>query len=85
MLDSLCPHCDALRTFGTDVENIAIHKYFRMGSDGQYNLAFGVEFYNLFNRHAFADPHTQLDSNFGKVPGLAGSPRNGQFEARFRW
>lgn len=76
---------DALRTFGTDREDIALHKYFKMGADGQYSLAFGVEFYNVFNRHAFADPVSSLGSNFGQVLGLAGSPRQGQFEARFRW
>jgi hypothetical protein len=76
---------DALRTFGTDREDIAIHKYFAMGPEGQYSLAFGVEFYNVFNRHAFADPVSSLGSNFGQVLGVAGDPRKGQFEARFRW
>jgi hypothetical protein len=76
---------DGLRTFGSDREDIALHKYFKMGSDGQYSLAFGVEFYNIFNRHAFADPVSSLGANFGQVLGVAGDPRKGQFEARFRW
>jgi len=76
---------DTLRTFGTDREDIALHKYFAMGPEGQYSLAVGVEFYNIFNRHAFADPVTGQGANFGQVLGLAGSPRTGQFEARFRW
>ena len=76
---------DGLRTFGSDREDIALHKYFKMGSDGQYSLAFGVEFYNILNRHAFADPVSSLGANFGQVLGVAGDPRKGQFEARFRW
>jgi hypothetical protein len=76
---------DALRSFGIDREDVAIHKYFAIGAEGQYTLAFGVEFYNVLNRHAFADPSSSLGSNFGQVRGLAGSPRTGQFEARFRW
>lgn len=77
----------AFRGFGTDSENISLHKYFRMGSDGQYSLDCAVEFYNVFNRHAFADPNTGSPGspNFGLVLGDIGTPRSGQFEARFRF
>jgi hypothetical protein len=77
----------ALRGFGTDQENIAVHKYFLMGRDGRYSLDCAVEFYNVLNRHAFADPNTSAPgtSTFGLVLGDIGTPRNGQFEARFRW
>jgi hypothetical protein len=76
-----------LRGFGTDSEDVAIHKYFRMGRDGRYNLDCAVEFYNVLNRHAFADPNTASPGtpSFGLVLGDIGTPRSGQFEARFRW
>lgn len=76
---------DQLRGFGSDREDIALHKYFKVGE--RYSLDFAVEFYNVLNRHAFADPDTSSPSSptFGMVLGSAGSPRNGQFEARFRW
>ncbi len=75
----------ALRTFGQDSEDIAVHKYFKVGKDGQYSLDCAVEFYNIFNRHGFADPSTSIGPQFGQVLGDSGAPRNGQFEARFRW
>ena len=77
----------ALRGFGTDSENLAIHKYFLMGADGRYSLDCALEFYNVLNRHAFAEPNTGSpgSSTFGLVLGDTGTPRNGQFEARFRW
>ncbi|HEX6805513.1 MAG TPA: carboxypeptidase regulatory-like domain-containing protein [Terriglobales bacterium] len=76
---------DQLRGFGTDREDLALHKSFKVGE--RYSLDFGVEFYNVLNRHAFADPDTSSPNSttFGMVTGTAGSPRNGQFEARFRW
>jgi hypothetical protein len=76
---------DQLRGFGTDREDVALHKYFRVRE--RYSLDFAVEFYNVFNRHAFADPDTSSPNSptFGMVLGSSGSPRNGQFEARFRW
>lgn len=76
-----------LRGFGTDNENLSIHKYFKMGHDGQFSLDCAVEFYNIFNRHAFADPDTgsPTSPNFGLVLGDIGAPRTGQFEARFRF
>ena len=76
---------DQLRGFGTDREDVSLHKYFKVGE--HYSLDVGVEFYNVLNRHAFADPDTSSpgSTTFGMVLGTAGSPRNGQFEARFRW
>jgi hypothetical protein len=76
-----------LRGFGTDSEDVSLHKYFKMGGDGQYSLDVGVEFYNVFNRHAFAEPNTGSpgSSQFGLVLGDTGTHRTGQFEARFRF
>ncbi len=76
-----------LRGFGSDSENLSLHKSFKMGGEGQYSLDCGVEFYNILNRHAFADPNTSSPGSpqFGLVLGDIGSPRTGQFEARFRF
>ena len=76
-----------LKGFGSDSENVSLHKYFKMGRDGQYSLDCGVEFYNILNRHAFANPNTSSPGNaqFGLVLGDDGVPRTGQFEARFRF
>jgi hypothetical protein len=75
-----------LRGFGQSNENASLLKYFSMGHDGQYKLSLRVEFYNIFNRHGFANPITDMNSaQFGYVPGVSGTPRNGQFGARFQW
>lgn len=75
-----------LRGFGSANEDASLLKYISMGKDGQYKLSFRVEFYNIFNRHGFADPVTNITSNqFGFVPGVTGTPRQGQFGARFQW
>lgn len=77
---------DALRGFGTKSEDASILKYFSMGNDGRYKLSLRFEFYNLFNRHSFANPITDPTSpQFGYVTGVTGSPRQGQFGARFQW
>jgi hypothetical protein len=45
-----------------------------------------VEFYNVFNRHRFADPDTNIASpTFGKVINLTGDSRQGQIGVRFEW
>jgi hypothetical protein len=45
-----------------------------------------VEFYNIFNRHSFANPNTNLSSPmFGFVPGVNSAPRTGQFGLRFEF
>jgi hypothetical protein len=75
-----------LRGFGYAEEDAGLMKYFPMGRDGRYKLSLRFEMYNLFNRHYFADPNTSLGSaTFGMVTGTTGSPRQGQFGARFQW
>jgi len=77
---------DALRGPGMASENASLLKYFRFGHDGRYALSVRVEFYNIFNRHAFANPNTDLSSaEFGYIPGVSSAPRMGQFGARFQW
>src|SRR5207237_797290 len=58
-----------LRGFGTDREDIALRKYFRVGE--RYSLDFAVEFYNVLNRHAFLDPDSSSPNSatFGMVTG----------------
>jgi len=76
----------ALRDFGFANEDASLLKYMSFGADGKYKLQFRVEFYNIFNRHGFADPDTNLQSKtFGYVTGVNSTPRNGQFGARFQW
>ena len=79
----------ALRCPGEANENASLMKYFRMGSDGQYQLSMRVEFYNLFNRHYYAingcaGTTTNVgDGNFAAVTGVNGTQRTGQFGVRF--
>ena len=76
----------ALRGFGDAEEDAAFLKYTSFGSEGKYKLSIRVEFYNLLNRHYFDPPNTNIASpQFGYVTGIGGSPRNGQFGARFTW
>ncbi|HUI43679.1 MAG TPA: TonB-dependent receptor [Terriglobia bacterium] len=77
---------DALRGPGIVSENASLLKYFRFGHDGRYALSFRAEFYNLFNRHAFGNPNTDVSSpEFGYITGVNSAPRTGQFGARFQW
>ncbi|MGO8759220.1 MAG: carboxypeptidase regulatory-like domain-containing protein [Terracidiphilus sp.] len=77
---------DTLRGFGIKNENASLLKYFYMGHDNRYQLQFRLEFYNIFNRHTFSDPVTDLSSPYlGEVLSVAGTPRNGQFGLRFQW
>ena len=75
-----------LRGFGVASENISLMKNTSFGADGRYKLQLRLEFYNLFNRHTFVQPNTDLSSSmFGYVTGVSSSPRNGQFGARFEF
>jgi outer membrane receptor protein involved in Fe transport len=68
-------------------EDFGISKAFRFAGE-RYGLSLRFEMFNVFNRHGFAGPNTQIGtSDFGKVlpqdlNGLPG-PRVGQFGARF--
>lgn len=77
---------DALRGFGQKNENVSLMKNARLGAEGKYTLQFRLEFYNILNRHTFADPITNLSSSeFGYVPGVISTPREGQFGVRFEF
>jgi len=78
-----------LRCPGQANENASLLKYFKMGSDGQYQLSARVEFYNLFNRHYYAingcaGTKTKIgDANFTDITGVNSTQRTGQFGLRF--
>jgi|SRR6185437_11871932 len=77
---------DPLRGFGITSENVSLLKNTAFGSEGKYRLQFRVEFYNIFNRHSFNNPDTNLLSpTFGYVTSVNSTPRQGQFGARFEW
>ena len=78
---------DAPRAFGnaracpTYNENVSLDKNFALLEKG--NLKFGADFFNVFNRHIWGGPNTDVQSpNFGKIFGLANSPRSIQIHAR---
>jgi hypothetical protein len=76
-----------LREPGLATEDLGISKAFRFASE-RYQLSLRFQMFNVFNRHEFAGPNTQIGSpDFGKVMpyDLNGNlgPRVGQFGARF--
>ncbi|MGE0866126.1 MAG: hypothetical protein AB7P34_19680, partial [Vicinamibacterales bacterium] len=75
---------EALRGFGAAYEDLGIVKAFALG---RVRAQLKFEVINLFNRHYFADPVTQLGSPFfGQVTGMGWqSPRQGQVGIRFDW
>jgi carboxypeptidase family protein len=84
-----------LRCPGIANENASVLKYFGFGPENRYQLSLRVEFYNLFNRHAYvingcgysSQIGTPTDaSTFGQITGVNDTgtpPRSGQFGARF--
>ncbi|HEX3683234.1 MAG TPA: carboxypeptidase regulatory-like domain-containing protein [Bryobacteraceae bacterium] len=77
---------DALRGFGIKNENASLMKNTYFGPEGRFRLQLRVEFYNIFNRHTFSNPDTNLnDITFGYVTGVNSLPRQGQFGIRFEW
>ena len=78
---------DAPRAFGNARscpyynESMTFFKNFRLSE--KVNMKFGADFFNLFNRHQWAAPNTDVQSpDFGKIFGLNNSPRQIQFNAR---
>jgi len=75
------------RGFGWSNEDVMLLKNFRFAE--RFRVQFRFEMYNIFNRHHFRDPNTNIGNPsgqpFGYVTGIAGSPREGQIGARFEW
>ncbi len=76
----------SLRGLGYAKEDVGIIKKFSFGPDGRFKLSVRGEFFNVFNRHSFSGPVTNMsDDNFGRITDFGGSPdaRSGQIGARF--
>jgi Carboxypeptidase regulatory-like domain/TonB dependent receptor len=75
-----------IRGFGDAAEDVRLAKYFYFGDDRRFRLSFTFDLYNVFNRHGYGNPETNMTSpDFGYVTGVSGAPRQGQFGARFQW
>jgi hypothetical protein len=73
-------------TWGWSNEDASLLKKFAIGSKGRYTLTLRGEFFNVFNRHHWANPNLSMGSPyFGDVTGTSGNPRQGQVGARFSW
>jgi len=72
------------RGFGWSDETIALLKNVRVAE--RFRAQFRLEFYNIFNRHHFANPDTNIASpTFGRVINVTGDSRTGQIGVRFEW
>jgi hypothetical protein len=73
-----------LRGFGYAGEDLGLIKYFRYRDRAGVQLR--AEFLNVFNRHYFANPNTDMaDAAFGRVTTTTGSPRTVQLGLRLEW
>ena len=78
------PYVAGLNGFGNASENLSAYKDFRIKE--RMKLQIRAEFFNVFNRHYFDNPDTNIASTtFGNVLSVGGSPRVGQLGARFEW
>ncbi len=84
------PYVPSLTGFGTAEEDLALSKSFSFGESIHMELR--GEFFNVFNRHYFADPDTNIASpTFGYVLTTAANrqsgvyARQGQISARISW
>ncbi len=74
-----------LRGFGYANEDLGLIKNLRIAESSKLQLR--AEFLNVFNRHHFADPNTNLGNatTFGYVTTVTGTPRVVQFGVRMEW
>lgn len=78
------PYTPALKGFGYASEDVGIYKVFHFGE--RYRLQLRGEFFNVFNRHYYNNPVTDISSPyFGSVVSVGGPPRTGQVGVRFMW
>jgi hypothetical protein len=78
------PYVPALKDFGTYNQDLAIIKEFPIGE--RVRLQFRGEFYDVFNRHYFNTPTTDIASPyFGQVTSVQPTCRRGQVGARLQW
>ncbi len=75
---------EKVRGFGWAGEDLGLMKNFTFGN--RYTLQFRLELINVFNRHHFTDPITDIGSQyFGYVTSTTGQPRQGQVGIRFQF
>jgi carboxypeptidase family protein len=73
-----------LRAFPTFNENVSLAKSFNFTED--FRLDFRWEMFNVFNRHIFAVPNTNLNNNaFGQVTATVGEARQMQVGLKLYW
>ena len=73
-------------TFAYFNEDASLLKRFGFGSEDRFRVTLRAEFFNVLNRHHWANPNLTLGSpNFGHVTDTTGNPRQGQLGARFEW
>ena len=75
---------EKLRGFGFAGEDLGLMKNFAFGN--RYSLQFRLELINVFNRHYYSNPMTNIGSPyFGFVTSTTGEPRQGQVGIRFQF
>ena len=75
---------EQMRGFGWAGEDLGLMKNFTFGS--RYSLQFRLEMINIFNRHYYTNPMTNIGSPyFGYVTSTTGQPRQGQVGIRFQF
>ncbi|MFP5236961.1 MAG: carboxypeptidase regulatory-like domain-containing protein [Acidobacteriota bacterium] len=73
------------RGWATPTENASLTKKFFVTGDGRYNASIRADFFDLFNRHYWANPDMNMsDPAFGHVQGVSGN-RTMQLGARFQF
>ncbi len=74
-----------VRTPGFTNADLSIFKNTYIGAHEKYNLQLRLETFNTFNHPYFSGPDASLGdgSNFGKITGTAGDPRDIQLAAKF--
>jgi hypothetical protein len=73
------------RGWSTPSENATITKKFAIGEGGRYVASIRADFFDIFNRHYWNNPDTDMGSPyFGHVNGVWGN-RTGQLGARFQF
>jgi len=84
------PYVPSLAGFGSAEEDLSVSKEFAFGE--RFRMELRGEFFDVFNRHYFADPDTNLASpTFGYVLTTAANrqsgvyARQGQISARISW
>jgi hypothetical protein len=80
------PYIPGLKGFGTYNQNLSVIKSFKIKLIESARLQLRAEFFNIFNRHSFGAPNTNISSPyFGQVTSVSSDCRRGQIGVRFEW